>query len=238
MKKIFKNLATLLIMASLACGVAFGFAACGNGDKGGDEGGTEQGGNEQGGTEQGGSEQGGNEQGGETQAQEYIFEAEYVDLTGVSGTGISGSASETEMITYDKYASNSYAVGFTHRSGITLKFNFTSDAAGKATLTLKLGNESVPLPLNSDNLIIKVNGTEINYDVGSIPSNSSPKHNDYHDFEIGEIDVVEGDNTIELIVGENTLMNGSTQGPIFDAIVLESEATLVFDAHEDNLDEV
>lgn len=235
MKKILKNIVMLLIMASLACGAAFSFAACGgdNGDNGGNQGGNEQGGNED------GDNQGGNEDGNEDgEAQDYIFEAEYIDVVGLNGSGISGSAKDYEMIQYDRNASNKYIICNTHLKGLTLTFNFTSDAAGKAKLTLKLGNEGQALPLNSDNLILKVNDKEVKYDVGIIPVNTSSMSNDYHDYEIGEIDVVEGENVITFTIGENDLMNGLSQGPLFDAIVLNSEAKLVFDAHEDNLDHV
>ncbi len=235
MKKLLKNIAMLLIMASLACGAAFSFAACTDtDDTGKNPGGVtdDDKGNEE-------DDDGKEEQpGGDNEAQEYVFEAEYIDLTGVKGTGISGSPSGTDMISYQKNASNSYAVGSLHRTGISLKFSFTSDAAGKAELTLKLGNEGAPLPVNSANFRIIVNGTEITYDAGSIPQNTNPRGIDFYDYEVGEIDVVSDENVIEFIVGENTLMNGSTQGPIFDAITLNSAATLVFDAHEDNLDDV
>lgn len=144
------------------------------------------------------------------------MESELTDLTGVVGSGISGSQSGVNMIQKNAGASGGYYVGFTHRSGFALTYNFTAEKAGKATIALGLGNElGVGLAFDSDSLTVHLNDTKLSY------TGFTVRVDGYKAYTLGNYDLVAGNNKIVVtVVGPNEYCNGATGGPEFDYVDL------------------
>lgn len=212
--------------ALTAC--AFGFAACGDGndpdkDKtpGGDTDITQPGGDTDTAT-----------------GTEYTFEAEYTDVEDLVGAGSSNSAEGTDLIQASSKASNGYYIGFTHKEGLTITFNITSDKAAEATLKVGLTPlEGMPaIPISPSTFVVKVNGTAVNYSEQSVKdSNSIMNKREFKKYAIGKVNLNQGANTVTLTIGKNDYVNGKSGGPGIDAIYLTSDATLTWEPIEDNI---
>lgn len=176
-----------------------------------------------------------NNNGGSGTGTEYTFEAEYTDLTGLVGMGPSGSAAGLDLISESKEASNEFFVGsLGEKSPIT--FNITSDKAATATLKGIFGSNALsPITWTPDTFAIEVNGTAVTYSGFKTETSVSSTQN-FKLRTIGEISLKAGENTIVFKPKDNKYLNGTTSAPSIDCIKLITDATLTFDAHEDNLD--
>jgi hypothetical protein len=228
MKKLFKVL-TFILCAVMLCGLA----ACGGG-KNTDGGGKNTDNN----TDPGGD---GNTPGG---VQTYGMEAEYIDLDGVQGAGISSEAYGVSMIygdgdqeDKDKGWSNGYYVGFTYAADLTLNFKFNAAAAGTATVMLRLGSELGNITLTPDNFAVKVNGAAVAYTNIFISNSSSMEVMAFSDKTVAaNAQLVAGENTISLVVLQNTLKNNSsTGGPTIDCIKIKTSSVLTWTDKTENI---
>lgn len=175
----------------------------------------------------------------------YVFEAEHTDLYRKHGGGWSGAGEGSELIQNgsDLGASNGKYIGYAWVEGFTLTFEITSDADTTAKLVVRLAIEGANVVLHAnEEFIIKVNGVAINFPDIVFHHDSTPTDGptQFEDFTIGEIELVEGDNTIELIVG-NTMnkIEGGRQdtdniGPAMDCIKLTTSANLTFNSYEED----
>lgn len=208
MKKQFK----ILICAVCALLCILGFAACGGGD----------------------SESGG--------VKNYVMEAEYIYLDGVMGAGISSEASGVNMIFGNgndadkaKGWSNGYYVGFTYAAGLTLDFKFNSDAAGSATIILRLGSEIGNVTFGPDSLALKVNGAAVTYTNIYIPGSAMDSLSFTDKTVTTNASLIKGENTVSLVVQNNTLLGGAqTGGPMVDCIKIKTKALLTWTDKTDN----
>lgn len=162
------------------------------------------------------------------------MESEYTNLTGVFGSGISGSASGVNMIQKNQNASNGYYVGFTHRSGIALTYDFNATKAGKGNIKLGLGNElGVGLTFNSDTLTVHLNDTKLSFNQFTV------RVDGYAAYTLGDFDLESGANKIVVtVVGPNEYCNGQTGGPEFDYVeVTTTDNTLSWSPKTTNIPE-
>lgn len=214
MKKFIKKLIAVAIAGSMFL-TAGALLACGGGNK-----------------ENG---DGDNDNKGDVGANTYTFEAEYTDLTGLDGLGQSGSPTGVGLITMNKDASNgAYVSQLGEKSPIT--FKITSDKAAKATLKGIFGsNELSPITWTSAEFAIEVNGVSFNYTKFKTEKTTSSVQN-FKLRTLGEIDLKAGENTIVFRPQNNKHLSNQTSGPSIDCIKLSTDATLTFEAHEDNLE--
>ncbi len=174
----------------------------------------------------------------------YTLEAEYIDLDNVTGAGISSSVPGVEMIfgegTADDKAkgwSQGYYVGFTHSADLTLDFVFNSDAAGSATIIIRLGSELGDITLDSNKFAVKLNGEPFVYSNIFIAGNAGEMNSmDFFDKTITTTaSLVEGENTISLtVMAGNGLNSGQVGGPMIDCIKIKTSATLTWTEKTDN----
>jgi hypothetical protein len=166
----------------------------------------------------------------------FTFEGEYIDMTGLRGGGISGAQSGVNMLQEASSASNGWFIGYTHKLGLTLTFNITSDKAGSATMVLALGTELGVMTMNPTTFILKVNDAAVNYTAFNIKANSSQTGTDFRDYTIAPtVNLIAGANAITFTIGENEYCNGSAGGPLFDAMKLTTEAALTWTPHTENI---
>lgn len=216
--------------AAMAC--TFGLAACGGGnDNGGNSG---NGGN--------GGDQTQTQPGGDnttpSAGKEFTFEAEYTDVDGLVGAGSSNSAEGTDMILPAANASNGYYIGFTHKKGLTITFVINSDKAATANLKIGLtpaeGMNSIKIAPAT--FIVKVNGTAVNYsEQNVVDNNTNMNKRQFKKYDAGTVNLVAGENTITLTIGDNDYVNGKAGGPSIDALYLTTEAALTWEPYEDNI---
>lgn len=221
MKKSLKLLFAGLAIA--AC--AFGFAACGNG---GDNSGDNSGDN-------GGS---GNNNQTPVSGKEYTFEAEYTDVDDLVGAGSSNGAEGTDMILPAEKASNGYYIGFTHKKGLTITFEITSDKAAEANLKVGLtpAEGMQAIKINPDTFNVKVNGVAVSYSEQNVKDNATNMNKrEFKKYDMGKVNLVAGKNTVTLTIGENDYVNGKSGGPSIDAVYLTTEAALSWEPIEDNI---
>ncbi len=177
----------------------------------------------------------------------FVFEAEYTDLTFISGHGYSNEVEGTGCIvkdTFDAKASNGYFVGYLYEEGNEIEFDLVSDAdVENATLILRATMEYADTTLSWKDFEITVNdGDPIQYrdmkftkvkDVFSLDG----ELREFSDFTIGNINLVEGENTIILKVNNSTTMTGTMRAtaPIVDCIkiVTDSDAQIEWNADMD-----
>lgn len=222
-----KKQLTLLLTA-----LVLGLTGCSKSENNNNSGGNNSGGNNSGeNNNQGNKNTGGEETNNET----LRMESEYVNLTGVTGSGISGSASGLNLIQKNKDASNGYYVGFTHREGFAITYEFTAKVASSVTIYLGLGNElGVGMEFGTDSLTVVLNGNKVNY-----KKNITVWATGYKSYEIGTADLVAGKNTlVTTVVGPNEYCNGGTGGPEFDYVELNSAGNnLSWTPLTDNIDD-
>lgn len=185
----------------------------------------------------------------------YVYEAEDVDLYGLSGPVFSGEASDYKMVmgANTKYIrenypevlesiSNQYFVSYFNGPGTILTFTFDSDKASSGnTLKLRMASEWGTLNIKPTNIIVRINGEELNYepftisgvklsDDGSLGQYRTP----FKDYTLTEdFDIVEGENIIEVEVGDRDYgLEGFVKyGPGIDCIkmVTDSNVTLTWE---------
>lgn len=172
----------------------------------------------------------------------YVMEAEYINLDGIQGAGLSSDQGGVEMIYGEGTAehkakwSNGYYVGYTHSADLQLDFVFNSSSNNTANLVLRLGSELGDIILNSTNFAVKVNGNALNYGNLSIPNSGGEADMVCYDKPIAmPISILEGENTISLVVLENTFKYGrETGGPCVDCIKIMTSSELTWEDKTDN----
>lgn len=171
----------------------------------------------------------------------YTMEAEYIDLSAVVGAGISSEASGVNMIhgngtdaEKNKGWSSGYYLGFTYVANLELNFVFEAEQEAKATIVLRLGSEIGDITFDPNSLAVKLNGEAITY------SNILVYGSDMADMEFKDYTITsnatlkQGENTISIVVLNNTLRSGQVGGPMVDAIKLTTNTRLTWTSHEDN----
>lgn len=168
----------------------------------------------------------------------YKFEAEYTNLTDplVKGQGISGSAEGLNLIQESSNASNGFYLASLHSTQSVITFEITAESATTATLRLILGNEVSQYEMTEDNFVITLNNQKISYTSFTLVENGSQTGRTFKTYKIGDVELVEGKNVFTFVAGPNTYLNGSTAGPLFDAITLKSTVKLTMENHVENLD--
>lgn len=195
------------------------------------------------------------------------FHAEYIDLTQQTNMpGYSGANSYTAVIVTDSKGSgavvdNDYRldgesmsagvgrfVSYQYRYGATLEFRINSDkAVSGATLYANLAMEifgGITIGPDGDNKVaFYVNGTAVNYSPinfggtpGSVEQNwVSP----FQEYQLGNVDLVEGENIVRIVVENNTPLGGTMAATSFitDYIRIDTHggATLSWSPIYDNV---
>lgn len=173
----------------------------------------------------------------------FVMEAEYVDFTGLVGGGHSNEQYE-EMMIYGNGSdaekelgwSNGYFVSATHKEGICLTFNFTSDkAVENATIVLRLGSEMGNLNFTPDDFEVCLNGEAIDYEPMYLTNSARLEDMKFVDKTVtNEASIKAGENVLTLTVLANTLSGGTTAGPIIDCVKITSGAKLEWNPLTDN----
>lgn len=169
----------------------------------------------------------------------YVFEAEYTDLSEFKGVGISNAGDGVENIFGEgteadkKLYSEGYFLSNTYAEN-TVAFDFVSDKATTGTLRLRLASELGNLDLSEDVFGIEINGTELSYDLRVIGGGQGTY--EFEDYTLRDsINIKEGDNTVKLIIKNNTLRNGNSIGaPFIDCIKITTDAELTWTPLLDN----
>lgn len=172
----------------------------------------------------------------------YVMEAEYIDLDDVIGTGLSGGPSGVGMIFGDGTTaeknrgwSSGYYVGYTYTTDCRLDFVFTSSKAATATIILRVGSELGDLPFDPTTFGILLNDTEITYQSMYIAGSADMLTMAFADKTITtNAALVEGENTISLVVKDNTLYGAVPAAPVIDCIKIKTEANLTYTEKKDN----
>ena len=172
----------------------------------------------------------------ETEGTTYVFETEYTYMEDVVGGGISGAAAGLNMITENADAGNGFYVGGTHSTNCIITYAIASDADASATLRILLGNELSTMKLNPENLIISVNGEAFAYAPFELPAEVKPVGKTFSQFNLGDVQLVSGENIITFQIGPNEYCNGTSGGPLFDAIKLTTTAELVMEEYPENIE--
>ncbi len=153
-----------------------------------------------------------------------IFEAEYIDLTGITGEGWSGSRFEEGVIQNDSPdASNGYFIGWTLGRNI-YTFNFTSSqAVTGAGLKVRIASEGGNVNITPAAFEIRVNGISLPYT--SFQLSGTYEHmGDFVDCVVAAsgLNLVAGNNKVELVIKENNILDGRCFGPAMDCIKIEN----------------
>ena len=178
-----------------------------------------------GGDVEGGGETGG-EEGGENSSLkdqlegnlvDYIFEAECSDNELTSDN----VGNESNIIATNHPSGGQYVHNMTKLEGVKFTFNVTSASAQKAVLSICMGQRDYAMKL-SDMFTITVNGTAVEVsDSIEFKTYSGIKYFDWTEKEVVIVDLVEGNNVIELTQADHggKFLN-------FDYIALTSAANL------------
>ena len=176
---------------------------------------------------------------------QYVFEAEDVDVSDISSWGFSGNATGTMVICKDEGgiagASNGYYTWCLNNNGVTLDFVITSDRAVQdVELTVALSAEICDIYITASGdpneepvYRFVVNGEDIPYNdiyLDDVPGQGSGEVKPFQDYVIGNIDLVEGENHIQLITANNVGQGGTmtAMAPMVDCIKLTTNAVLTF----------
>lgn len=165
-----------------------------------------------------------------------VYEAEFTNMSDVVGGGISGAAAGLNMIIESTDASGGFYVGSTHSTKCVITYKITSDADTTATLRVLLGSELGAMKMNPTSFVITVNGTVLEYDEFTIPTEAKTTGKTFTQFKLGDIQLKAGENIITFQTGENEYCNGGPGGPLFDAIKLTSSATLTMEEYPENIE--
>lgn len=180
-----------------------------------------------------------------TEPQTYTFEVEDIILedptTGnvLTGPGASGSARGEGMLVQDDGThdvSNGYFISYLYSNGIDLRFEIVSDMETTATLVVRMSAEGRDRTFDQDNYMVSVNGmTGPDYTVSitNVPAYAyegvacAP----FRDYVIGNIQLYEGRNYIDLVTNNNDGDAGSTRtasAPLIDCIKLTTGAVVTW----------
>lgn len=187
------------------------------------------------------------------------FEAEDTQLTGLDydsdetgtvdelgnkkGQGYSSNVAGKNLIVQSSQASNGEYVSNLYINGSYLEFEINSDAAvDDAKLYLVLSCEFTDMTLTPDNFVVEVNGEAVDYaDIeltGADLDNdlASATRRDFTTHYISDISLNEGENSIKLIVNNDThpFETGTVNAlaPMVDAIQVYSESALTMTTYE------
>lgn len=168
---------------------------------------------------------------------EYVFEAEYTYLEGLEGLGVSGSPTGIGLASESSKASNEFYVGnLGVKSPIT--FKITSDQAAVATLKIRVGTNVLgTVKWNPTTFIITLNGEPIEYEeFETAPGDDVADQQNFKYKTIGEIQLVEGENEIVFVAGENTYRSNLPSAPSIDCIKLITSAALTMEEYPENIE--
>ena len=206
------------------------------------------------------SDNGGNEL-DNTPGKTYTFEAEGCDLSGMTSFGYSINVSETDMILGSSAAipgnvksslSNGYFIGYfqtKNENGLTLKFPIDADKASTGNkMSLRLGTEYGTMTISPEEMVVKVNGTVLDYEPITVIGENLTSVTQYKGYTVpfadytlsAEFDLKAGENLIELTMMPNELGFKdepmlSSVGPGVDCIKVRSESALTWESMwEDN----
>lgn len=168
---------------------------------------------------------------------EQVFEAEYTELEGLEGLGVSGSPSGIGLAAESAEASNEFYLG---NLGVDspVTFVITSDQETTATLKIRVGSNILgTCAWNPESYVITVNGEAVEYE--EFTTENGADMNDQQNFKtknIGEIQLVEGENEIVLVAGDNTYRSNMPSAPSLDCIKLITDAELSMEELEENIE--
>ncbi|MBQ8137320.1 MAG: hypothetical protein IJ174_07800 [Clostridia bacterium] len=168
---------------------------------------------------------------------EYEFEAEYTYLEGLEGLGVSGSPTGIGLASESSKASNEFYVG---NLGVNspITFKITSDAAAVATLKIRVGTNVLGAQKwNPTTFVITVNGEAIEYEeFETVPGDDVSDQQNFKYKTIGEIQLVEGENVIVFVAGDNTYRSNLPSAPSIDCIKLITTASLTMEECPENIE--
>ncbi len=168
---------------------------------------------------------------------EYVFEAELTELEGLEGLGVSGSPTGIGLASEYAEASNEFYVG---NLGVNspITFKITSDKACTATLKIRVGTNVLgTVTWDPTSFIIKVNDVALAYEpFETAPGETVTDQQNFKWKTIGEIELVEGENTIVLVAGENTYRSNMASAPSLDCIKLITDAALTMEEYPENIE--
>ncbi|MBQ9306541.1 MAG: hypothetical protein IJ229_01350 [Clostridia bacterium] len=168
---------------------------------------------------------------------EYTFEAEYTYLEDLEGLGVSGSPTGIGLASESSKASNDFFVG---NLGVNspITFKITSDAAATATLKIRVGTNVLgTVSWDPVSFIVTVNGEPLEYEEFTTEPGDDPT--DQQNFKVktlGEIELVEGENIIVFVAGENTYRSNLPSAPSIDYIRLTTTANLTMEEYPENIE--
>ena len=167
----------------------------------------------------------------------YTLEAEYVDLSAFHGQGFSGGCDGAQAISQDKAnlgASNGVYLTYMYNQGLSITFEFTSDAAvSDATVILRLSAEIMDIQFSSSDFTVALNGKALSYSDISLKDGQN-----FEDFEVGtNCKLNEGTNTITLTTTNNKAMAGTmyATAPIIDCVKIVSSSNIAMVEHQENM---
>lgn len=161
----------------------------------------------------------------------YVMEAEYANLEKMKN--IAGSNKPKVFYSADT-ASNGMYIGDLGIEGNTIEFDFTSTAAGDATVTVMMKSGiSSNIEVSRSMMKVFVNSADVRYESVSLPMGATS-------FTAITIPVTlkEGANVIKFVTVQNTdyVLNGYPVMPHFDCISVKADATLSWTPNTDNED--
>ena len=168
---------------------------------------------------------------------EYEFEAEYTYLEGLEGLGVSGSPTGIGLAAESSKASNDFYVG---NLGVNspITFKITADQACTATLKIRVGTNVLgSQKWNPVTFVITVNGEAIDYEeFETVPGDDVADQQNFKYKTIGEIQLVEGENEIVFVAGDNTYRSNLPSAPSIDCIKLITSAALTMEEYPENIE--
>lgn len=168
---------------------------------------------------------------------EYEFEAEYTYLEGLEGLGVSGSPTGIGLASESSKASNEFYVG---NLGVNspITFKITADQACVAILKIRVGTNVLGAQKwNPTTFVITVNGEPIEYEeFETVPGDDVADQQNFKYKTIGEINLVEGENEIVFVAGDNTYRSNLPSAPSIDCIKLITSAALTMEEYPENIE--
>lgn len=159
------------------------------------------------------------------------FEAEHIDVSKLKGAGYSSSPTGTGMLQKFANASNGYTLGYLHKA-ISFDFFFTSDKAASGTLTLGLGTETGTISYTPESLVVRVNGTPVDYGTITVEEKGSGQSTEFTAITLAPgVALVEGENIITIEIKDTLQAGGdgtmTAVGPVVDYVEVQADgATL------------
>lgn len=167
----------------------------------------------------------------------YTLEAEYVDLSAFHGQGFSGGCDGAQAISQDKAdmgASNGVYLTYMYNTGLSITFEFTSDAAvSDASVYLRLSAEIMDIKFTSSEFTVMLNGKALSYSEVSL-TDGQP----FTDILVGSnCSLNEGTNTITLTTTNSRAMAGTmyATAPIIDCVKIVASSDIQMTEHRENM---